>query len=110
MWIFTWMTHKAVTGLTGISYKLNIYLFLFDNTIGVNVGTYKVCTDPMKYISKININSSSDWLKKNIFKNEELWWSRKVMDAKRHTYFILDAHYKIYDTLEVKNYQKKSLR
>ena len=35
--------------------ELKLDLCLSDNTIRINVGTYKVCTFPMKYFSKINL-------------------------------------------------------
>ena len=49
--------------------ELKIYLCLFKNTIKVNGGTYKGCKDPMKDVSKINLNLSSDSIKYRRFSN-----------------------------------------
>ena len=62
-----------------ILYELNIDLCLSDNTIWVNVGTYKGCTASTKDVSNINFNSSSDFIKDRIFYNAELW-ERKCMN------------------------------
>ena len=59
--------------------ELNVSLFFYDNVIGVNGVTYKRCTAPMKFASKINVNVSSYWLKDGIFWNEELLDSKNVM-------------------------------
>ena len=52
--------------------ELKIDSCLFNNTIRVNSGAYEGCTSPIKYISKINFNSSFDWLKDKNFWNEAL--------------------------------------
>ena len=45
-----------------LSPKLNIYLCLSDNNnIRVNEGTYKIFTAPMKEVSRINFNFSSEY-------------------------------------------------
>ena len=53
-----------------ILYKLKIYLFLFENKIRVNGGIYEGCKPLMKYVSKINFNTSYCSLKDEIFWNE----------------------------------------
>ena len=74
--------------------ELNIYICFYKNTIRENGGTHEECTAPMKDISKININSSSDWLKETIFQNKELWEREHVLEIMQHTRCILDTHYK----------------
>ena len=53
--------------------ELNIYLYLSGNSIWESEGTCKVCTVPIKYLSKIHFNSSYDWLKDKSFWKKELW-------------------------------------
>ena len=45
-----------------ILYELKIDLCFSNNTTRENGGTYEGCTNPMKIISKIHFNFSSDWL------------------------------------------------
>ena len=46
-----------------ILYKLKLYLCLSANKNKGGGGAYKGCMSPMKEISKINFNTSYNWLK-----------------------------------------------
>ena len=50
-----------------ILYKLNIDLCLSNNNIGGNVCVYEGYTDQKKDVLEINVNSSSNYLKEEIF-------------------------------------------
>ena len=75
-----------------ILHELNIDLCFSDNNIRANGGRYKVCTFPMKDISKINLKSLYSYLIKKI-QNKELWEREHVMDTIWYTYCILYSHY-----------------
>ena len=74
--------------------ELKIDSCFSNNIIRVNGGTYKGYVAPIKYFSKINLNTSSNWNKIKIFHNEEIWESRHILDAKLCMRCILDANYK----------------
>ena len=46
-----------------IFYEINTSLCFSNNIISGNGGVYKVCTAPVKYVSIINFNCSSVWIK-----------------------------------------------
>ena len=50
--------------------KLQIYLFLFNSKIGVNEGTYKAFSNPMKDVMNITTSARAH---DNNFWNKELW-------------------------------------
>ena len=47
-------------------------------------------TSTNKRFKKNNFNSSSDWIKDEIFWNKELWESKHMMDAKWGIHHILE--------------------
>ena len=57
----------------GIFSELQIDLCLSDNIIRRNGGNYEGCNDPIKDVSNIYFNGSSNWLNINRFWNEESW-------------------------------------
>ena len=59
--------------------ELNIDLCFSYNTIRLNGGTHKGCTAPMKDVSKINVNVSSDCIKDESFQKKELWEIKNVL-------------------------------
>ena len=64
-----------------ILFKLKNGLRFSDNTTRLNIGAYEGCMAPMKDVSDISFNTSSEWHKDEIFWNEELWESEPVLDA-----------------------------
>ena len=74
--------------------ELNIDSCFSDNTIRGNGVTYEGYTAPIKHVSKINFNSSSNWIKGRIFHEEDLLESKHVLDTMWRTHHIIDAHYK----------------
>ena len=81
--------------------KLNIDLYFSNNTIWINGGAEGGCTEPMKDSSKINFNTSSNFLKDEIFCNTELFENKHVHDATYCTCHILDSHCKKYNLHKV---------
>ena len=73
--------------------KLKIKLSFSKIQIKGNRGTYEGCMAQLKDITKIKLNASSDWLKKEAFWNEELWERKNVPDSTLFTHHILDSHY-----------------
>ena len=76
-----------------ILYKLNIDLCLSNNNIGGNVCVYEGYTDQKKDVLEINVNSSSNYLKEEIFWRIELLESKHVMVTTWLTGCILYAYY-----------------
>ena len=57
---------------------LKIDLFFSYNEIRDNGSAYEGYTIPMKGASKMNFNVSSNWIKNEIFCDEELWISNML--------------------------------
>ena len=61
--------------------KLKIYLYFSDNKIIGNGVVYEGYMSPIKYVTKIILNKSSDCRKEKIFWNKELWEIKHVLDT-----------------------------
>ena len=56
-----------------ILYKLKVDLCFPKYTIRGNIVSYEGCTDPIKYVNKIDVKITTEKLYDKRFHNEELW-------------------------------------
>ena len=68
--------------------ELIIDLYFSDNAIRVNGDAHKECIAPMKNLSRINFNTSSNWLKEERYQNEDLWEREHFLDTTQRTCHI----------------------